>query len=154
SGLVQRAGSTPPDAASPAAPTPAPAAAPAVPPDSAPAAPAPAPAPAAQPGGTPVTRVELRENPALKAGKVAAYEREVDEKGVAFYLAGLNILTPVAVALEARDPAQPLTLELKNDLSPKWDRAEKTSAQGALLSRFRTEGPAMALLHSSGGRKP
>jgi hypothetical protein len=102
----------------------------------------------------PITHVELQENAAIKAGKVAAYEGEADEKGVVFLVEGLSILTPVAVALEARDPAEPMTLELKNDLSLKWDRTEKTTSAGAVLTRFRTEGTASARVRTSGGRKP
>jgi hypothetical protein len=102
----------------------------------------------------PMTDVELTAYDKLPAGKAALYEGEADEDGVAFNIKGLSILTPVAVALEARDPAQPMTLELKNDFTLKWDRTVKTTSKGAVLTRFRTEGTAIMRVKSAGGRKP
>jgi hypothetical protein len=101
----------------------------------------------------PMIDVELNAYDKLPSGKAALYEGEADADGVAFNIKGLSILTPVAVALEARDPAQPMTLELKNDFTLKWDRTVKTTSKGAVLTRFRTEGTAIMRVKSSGGRQ-
>jgi hypothetical protein len=101
----------------------------------------------------PVTKVELRENPALaKKGKVAIYKGEADKDGVAFYVEGLGIGVPV-VAFLASEAGAPMTLQLKNDMSEKWERkVERDPKTGIAEARFRTEGPAMLLVTSSGPR--
>jgi hypothetical protein len=108
-----------------------------------------------EPPPIPVTKVELQERPDFaKSGKVAVYKGEADDKGVAFYIDGLSISTPVGILLLSGDAAAPMRLSVKNDLSPKWDRELKP--EGALVkTQFTTEGPAMALVRSSSSeRKP
>src|SRR5258706_13038578 len=79
-----------------------------------------------EPPPIPVTKVELVERPELaKAGKVAIYKGEADDKGVAFYIEGLSISTPVGIMVLAGDATAPMKLSVKNDLSMKWDRAVK-----------------------------
>ncbi len=103
----------------------------------------------------PVTKVELREQPDLaKAGKVAIYKGDADKKGVAFYLEGLGIGTPVGLMLISGDAAAPMHLAVKNDLSKDWDRKVEPDESGIAQTRFRTEGPAMVLVTSSGELKP
>ena len=96
----------------------------------------------------PVQKVELKENPALaKTGKVAIYKGEADDQGVAFYIDGLGINTPVAVMLVSGESASPMRLSLKNDLSMDWDKHVKAE-NGISSLKFRTEGPATALVQS------
>ena len=102
----------------------------------------------------PVTKVELRELPEVaKKGKVAVYEGEADKQGVAFFLDGLGIATPVGMMLISGDASAPMTLRVKNDLSQDWDRTVEP-VQGVAETKFRTEGPAMALVSSPGDLKP
>jgi hypothetical protein len=110
---------------------------------------------AKQPKKPPLTEVKLQEHRKLfEVGKSAFYRGQADEVGVAFYIKGLSINTPVAMVLEASDPNSPMTLQLMNDYSPNWDRTVSTEDQGAVTTRFRTEGPAVALVKSSGGMQP
>jgi len=103
----------------------------------------------------PVTEVELRELPNVaKVGRVATYRGEADRKGVAFYIPGLGIGNPVTVMLVSGDKAAPMRLALKNDLSADWDRKVDPDEAGVSQTRFRTEGPAMALVTSPGDLKP
>lgn len=103
----------------------------------------------------PVTRVELREQPELaKKGKVAVYRGEADRQGVAFFLDGLGINTPVGVMLVSGDRTAPVKLAVKNDLSGAWDRYVEPDATGISQTRFRTEGPAMLLVSSTGDARP
>jgi hypothetical protein len=108
-----------------------------------------------EPPPVPVTKVELKERPELaKQGKIALYDGEADDKGVAFYIDGLGINTPVIVMLASGDAASPMKLSLKNDLSMDWDRHVKAEA-GISTAKFRTEGPATALVQSpTAERKP
>jgi hypothetical protein len=101
-----------------------------------------------EPPPIPVTKVELKERPELaKTGKVAIYKGEADDQGVAFYIDGLGINTPVAVMLISGESASPMKLSLKNDLSMDWDKHVKADA-GVSSLKFRTEGPATALVQS------
>lgn len=110
---------------------------------------------AKQPKKPPLTEVKLQEHRKLfEAGRSAFYRGKADEVGVAFYIKGLSINTPVAMVLEASDPNSPMTLQLMNDYSPNWDRTVSTEDHGAVTTRFRTEGPAVALVKSSGGMQP
>jgi len=103
----------------------------------------------------PVTKVELREQPDIaKVGKVAIYRGEADGKGVAFYLDGIGIGVPVGLMLVSGDSAAPMHLAVKNDLSKDWDRKVAPDESGIAQTRFRTEGPAMVLVTSSGELKP
>lgn len=108
-----------------------------------------------EPPPIPVTKVELAERPEIaKTGKIALYKGEADDKGVAFYIDGLGINTPVTIVLTSGEAASPMRLSVKNDLSPDWDRHVKAD-NGISTARFRTEGPAMALVQSpSADRKP
>lgn len=103
----------------------------------------------------PLTEVKLQEHRKLfEVGKSAFYRGEADEVGVAFYIKGLGINTPVAMVLEASNPSSAMTLQLMNDYSQNWDRTLSTEDKGAVTTRFRTEGPAVALVKSSGGMQP
>jgi hypothetical protein len=103
----------------------------------------------------PVTKVELAERPEIaKVGKVAIYKGEADDKGVAFYIDGLGINTPVAIMLVSGESASPMKLSLKNDLSMEWDQHIQAD-KGISKAQFRTEGPATALVQSpTADRKP
>jgi hypothetical protein len=104
---------------------------------------------AEEPPPVPVTKVELKEDPAIvPVGKVALYSGEADDKGVAFYIEGLGIANPVGIMLLSGDPAAPMKLFVKNDLSGDWDKRPKDEG-GITKIRFSTEGPAMALVTSS-----
>lgn len=87
-------------------------------------------------------------------GRVAVYRGTVDGEGLAFVIPNLTIGTPVAVALESSPPQGRLSLQLKNDYSKDWDRTVETDARGGAFTRFRTEGPAVALLRSDGPMRP
>ena len=103
----------------------------------------------------PVTKVKLRQMPAIaKTGKVAMYRGEADGKGVAFYVDGLGIGTPVGVMLLSGAKGAPMKLSVKNDLSADWDRKVDPDKDGVAQTRFRTEGPAMILVSSPGEMKP
>lgn len=106
------------------------------------------PAHAEEPPPVPMTKVELQERPELaKHGKVAVYRGEADDQGVAFYVEGLSIATPVGVMLLSGDHAAPMNLLVKNDLSRDWDR--KVKPDGTVSkTQFTTEGPAMILVTS------
>ncbi len=106
------------------------------------------PARAEDPPPVPVTKVVLQERPELaKHGKVALYRGEADDKGVAFYIDGLGIATPVGVMLLSGDHAAPMNLLVKNDLSKDWDRRVKPDGTIS-KTQFTTEGPAMVLVTS------
>ena len=108
-----------------------------------------------EPPPVPVTKVELVERPELvKSGKVAVYKGEADDKGVAFYIDGLTISTPVAIMVLAGDESAPMKLSVKNDLSMQWDRT--VPPEGSITTtKFTTEGPATALVQSpTAERKP
>ncbi|MEO8549115.1 MAG: hypothetical protein ABI678_04060 [Kofleriaceae bacterium] len=106
------------------------------------------PAGAEEPPPVPITKVVLEERPELaKHGKVALYRGEADDQGVAFYIEGLSIATPVGVMLLSGDHAAPMNLLVKNDLSKDWDR--KVKPDGSISkTQFTTEGPAMVLVKS------
>lgn len=100
----------------------------------------------------PTTTVALADNPALFAhGKSAVYRGVADKQGVAFVIPGLTINTAAALVLEAGDGGTPMQLQLKNDFSQGWDRTLTTDGKGIASTRFRTEGPAVALVSSSDG---
>lgn len=108
-----------------------------------------------EPPPVPVTKVELVERPEIvKSGKVAVYKGEADDKGVAFYIDGLTISTPVAIMVLAGDESAPMKLSVKNDLSMQWDRT--VPPEGSITTtKFTTEGPATALVQSpTAERKP
>src|SRR5882724_9216256 len=108
-----------------------------------------------EPPPVPVTKVELVERPELaKSGKIAIYKGEADDKGVAFYIDGLTISTPVGIMVLAGDESAPMKLSVKNDLSMAWDRTVKP--EGSITTtKFTTEGPATALVQSpTADRKP
>lgn len=106
------------------------------------------PAHAEDPLPIPVTKVVLQERPELaKHGKVALYRGEADDKGVAFFIDGLGIATPVGVMLLSGDHAAPMNLLVKNDMSKEWDRRVKPDGTIA-KTQFTTEGPAMLLVTS------
>lgn len=96
----------------------------------------------------PVTKVVLQERPEIaKNGKVALYRGEADQKGVAFFIDGLGIATPVGVMLLSGDHAATMNLLVKNDMSKEWDRRVKP--EGSISkTQFTTEGPAMVLVTS------
>lgn len=103
----------------------------------------------------PLLNVQLKEMPKLfKSGKAGFYKGQADEEGIKFFIPGTNIMTPVMIGLESSDPAAKLTLQVKNDYSTDWDRTVVTDSTGAVTTRFRTEGPAVAWVRSDGGRKP
>lgn len=103
----------------------------------------------------PLTEVKLQEHRKLfEVGKSAFYRGTADEVGVAFFIKGLSINTPVAMVLESSNPSSPMTLQLMNDYSQNWDRTVSTEDKGAVTTRFRTEGPAVALVKSAGGMQP
>ncbi len=106
---------------------------------------------AAPPKGPPLTKVQLRELPSLASkGKGAIYKGKADKEGVAFYVEGIGIATPVAVFLFS-DKGVAMTVRLKNDMSADWDRKVDTDPKtGMAETRFRTEGPAMLLVSSPG----
>jgi hypothetical protein len=106
------------------------------------------PAGADEPPDIPVTTVVLQDRPELaKNGKVALYRGEADHKGVAFYIEGLGIATPVGVMLLSGDHAATMNLLVKNDLSKDWDRRVKPDGTIS-KTQFTTEGPAMVLVTS------
>jgi hypothetical protein len=108
-----------------------------------------------EPPEVPVTQVVLKEVPDVaKTGKLAVYSGQADDKGVAFYIDGLSINTPVGIVVRAGDPAAPMRLSVKNDLSRDWDR-HVAAENGIASTKFRTEGPAMALVQGpTGEQKP
>lgn len=106
-----------------------------------------------EPPPVPVTTVVFAERPEIaKTGKVAMYKGVADDKGVAFYVEGLGINTPVAVMLVSGEAASPMRLALKNDLSLEWDRYVKAE-NGVAKTTFRTEGPATVLVQAPGVEK-
>lgn len=108
---------------------------------------------AQDPPPVPVTNVVLQERPELaKNGKVALYRGEADDKGVAFYIEGLGIATPVGVMLLSGDRTAPMNLLVKNDLSKDWDRRVKPEGTVS-KTQFTTEGPAMVLVTSPTAEK-
>jgi hypothetical protein len=113
-------------------------------------------APTATPGKPiPNVVVKLAEHRQMfEHGKAAFYHGVADEDGVAFLIPGLTINTAAALVLESSDPGARMTLRLKNDFSPGWDRTLETGDRGVVDTRFRTEGPAIALVSSDGGMKP
>ena len=113
------------------------------------------PARADEPPPVPVTQVVLKEAPdVVKTGKFAVYTGEADDKGVAFYIDGLGINTPVAIVVTSVEPDSPMRLSVKNDLSRDWDL--KVAPEGGVATtKFRTEGPAMALVQApTADKKP
>lgn len=106
-------------------------------------------------GDIPTITVALAEQPAvLEQGRAALYRGLVDQDGIAFVIPELTINTAAAIVLESPDPAAGMTLRLKNALSADWDRTLSSNADGTIDIRFRTEGPAVALLSSDGGMRP
>lgn len=100
----------------------------------------------------PTITVALDEQRALfEHGRSAVYHGVADEQGVAFIIPGLTINTAAALVLQAGNGDAPMRLQLKNDFSGDWDRSLDTGGSGALLTRFRTEGPAVALVSSVAG---
>lgn len=110
---------------------------------------------AAEPPRIPTIEVTLAPKPAVfEHGKAAFYRGTVDGNGVVFSIPGLGINTPAAVIVESSAPDARLVLRLKNDYSTDWDRTLDTGRAGALMTQFRTEGSAVALLRSDGPLRP
>jgi hypothetical protein len=104
---------------------------------------------------TPMIGVKLKELPKIfETGKGAFYQGRADEEGIKFYIPALSIMTPAAIVLESSDRDTKMTLQIKNDYSIDWDRTLTTDASGVITTKFRTEGPAVALIKSDGGMKP
>ena len=113
-----------------------------------------APGAAADQAAIPTVTVALAEQRGLfEHGRSAVYRGVADEQGVAFVIPALTINTAAALVLQAGETGAPMRLQLKNDFSEDWDRSLDTGREGALLTRFRTEGPAVALV-SSVARRP
>lgn len=109
----------------------------------------------ATPRPIPTVAVQLVEGAhGFANGRAAVFHGTADADGVAFVIPGLTINTPAAIVLESSDPRARMSLRLKNDFSPGWDRQLSTGADGAIDTRFRTEGPAVALVSSDGGMHP
>lgn len=115
-----------------------------------------APGAAADQAAIPTVTVALAEQRGLfEHGRSAVYRGVADEQGVAFVIPALTINTAAALVLQAGETGAPMRLQLKNDFSEDWDRSLDTGREGALLTRFRTEGPAVALVSSvAGGPQP
>lgn len=90
--------------------------------------------------------------PHPKAGKLAVYSGEVDEVGVMFKIPAGTVFSRCGVVLKAEGQSPSVTVRLKNEFSPDWDRSATTDASGKAVINYRTEGGAWVWIKSNGGR--
>jgi hypothetical protein len=102
----------------------------------------------------PSRTVEWREHPdGSKIGRAAAYRGEVDEQGMDFVMPGNVVFGRSGIHLTG-EPGKALHLEVRNQLSPGWDRQLMTDATGVAKLEFRTEGEALVRIRSAAGKAP
>jgi hypothetical protein len=96
-----------------------------------------------------VPRLELKPDPAVEKGRVAAVQGTLGPEPIRFAIGELSILQPVVVMLLSQDAADDLTLSLfKGD----WTTVRRTgSTKGSGIARFefRTQGGVNILLRGS-----
>lgn len=89
-----------------------------------------------------------------KRVKVARIEGTADEKGERYVLTNLTTLMPVAVGVEAKNPADTFTVTLFKSAWKDAKRQVSTSTSPLAVSEFRTYGDVQILVTSTSGRKP
>jgi hypothetical protein len=104
--------------------------------------------------GDTIPTLELKADPSIKNGQVAAIEGTVGPNGLRFVVGELSILQPILVTLVSRDESDDLTLSLfKKD----WTNVRRTaSTRGSGMARFefRTQGGVNILVRGSATPTP
>ncbi len=101
----------------------------------------------------PTTEVKLVASPKAPTAKAARYRGQVDTLGMAFVVPA-NTVFGRSGLLIAGEPGKQLLVQVKNELSLKWDRELMTDANGRAELKFRTEGRAYILVRAVKGNAP
>jgi hypothetical protein len=84
-------------------------------------------------------RLELKPSTKLKVGKVATMEGTADGDPHRMFLENIEILSPVAVTILAKDPSHDITVKLGKEWD-KPDRTGSTKGKGFVTFKLRTAG--------------
>jgi hypothetical protein len=104
--------------------------------------------------GDSIPTLELRADPTIERGKVAAVQGTVGPDGLRFMVGELSILQPVTVILLARDDADDLTLTLFKKDWTTVRRNGSTRGSGITTFEFRTQGGVNILLRGAATATP
>jgi hypothetical protein len=96
-----------------------------------------------------VPKLELKPDPAVERGQVAAVQGTLGPEPIRYAVGGLSILQPVVVMLVSHDAADDLTLSLFKGDWTTTRRTGSTKGSGIASFEFRTQGGVNILLRGS-----